>query len=278
MRLKLASAVLFIVLMGACSVPKDITYFNDAKYVSGEELLDTKVNYEPKFKSGDKLVITVSALDIAAVTPFNLYAVSVTDMLQTQTNSVIDKKQLSTSQMYSPYTVDNEGFINFPVLGKIEVKGKTVKELTDILETRISESVENPIVNIRIENFKVTVIGEVLRPGTFNVYSDRISLLDALGLAGDLTIYGDRTNVKLVRDVNGEKKVVLLDLTKTDFLESSYFYLEQNDVVYVEPNDKKKKTSRYSQSEQYNLSIISTFASTLSVIVSVVMSIVAIKK
>ncbi|WP_278631173.1 polysaccharide biosynthesis/export family protein [Parabacteroides goldsteinii] len=278
MRLKLASAVLFIVLMGACSVPKDITYFNDAKYVSGEELLDTKVNYEPKFKSGDKLVITVSALDIAAVTPFNLYAVSVTDMLQTQTNSVIDKKQLSTSQMYSPYTVDNEGFINFPVLGKIEVKGKTVKELTDILETRISESVENPIVNIRIENFKVTVIGEVLRPGTFNVYSDRISLLDALGLAGDLTIYGDRTNVKLVRDVNGEKKVVLLDLTKTDLLESSYFYLEQNDVVYVEPNDKKKKTSRYSQSEQYNLSIISTFASTLSVIVSVVMSIVAIKK
>lgn len=278
MRLKLASAVLFVILMGACAVPKDITYFNDAKYVLGEELLDTKVNYEPKFKSGDKLVITVSALDIAAVTPFNLYAVSVTDMLQTQTNSVIDKKQLSTSQMYAPYTVDNEGFINFPVLGKIEVKGKTVKELTDILESRISESVENPIVNIRIENFKVTVIGEVLRPGTFNVYSDRISLLDALGLAGDLTIYGDRTNVKLVRDVNGEKKVVLLDLTKTDLLESSYFYLEQNDVVYVEPNDKKKKTSRYSQSEQYNLSIISTFASTLSVIVSVVMSIIAIKK
>lgn len=277
MRLRLASAVLFVILMGACSIPKNITYFDDVKYGTGEELLATKMNYEPKLKSGDKLVITVSALDIAAAAPFNLYAVSVTDMLQTQTNSVIDKKQLSTSQMYAPYTVDNEGFINFPVLGKIEVKGKTIKELTDILESRISESVENPIVNIRIENFKVTVIGEVLRPGTFNVYSDRISLLDALGLAGDLTIYGDRTNVKLVRDVNGEKKVALLDLTKTDLLESPYFYLEQNDVVYVEPNDKKKKTSRYSQSEQYNLSIISTFASTLSVIVSVVMSIIAIK-
>jgi len=99
-----------------------------------------------------------------------------------------------------------------------------------------------------------------------------------LGLAGDLTIYGDRTNVKLVRDINGEKKLVHLDLTKTNLLESPYFYLEQNDVVYVEPNDKKKKTSRYSQSEQYNLSIISTFASTLSVIMSVVMSIIAMKK
>ena len=146
------------------------------------------------------------------------------------------------------------------------------------MEDRISESVENPIVNIRIENFKVTVIGEVLRPGSFTVYSDRISLLDALGLAGDLTIYGDRTNVKLVRDINGEKKLVHLDLTKTNLLESPYFYLEQNDVVYVEPNDKKKKSSRYSQSEQYNLSIISTFASTLSVIMSVVMSIIAMKK
>ena len=263
-----------LLLFGACSAPKNITYFD----VSGEELLGTKMNYDPKLKSGDKLVITVSALDIAAVAPFNLYAVSVTDLLQTQTNSVTDKKQLSSSQMYAPYTVDNEGYINFPVLGKIEVKDKTVKELVDILEDRISESVENPIVNIRIENFKVTVIGEVLRPGSFTVYSDRISLLDALGLAGDLTIYGDRTNVKLVRDINGEKKLVHLDLTKTNLLESPYFYLEQNDVVYVEPNDKKKKSSRYSQSEQYNLSIISTFASTLSVIMSVVMSIIAMKK
>ena len=149
MRLKLALAALFIILMGACSAPKNITYFDDAKYVSGEELLETKMNYDPRLKSGDKLVITVSALDIAAAAPFNLYAVSMTDLFQTQTSSVMDKKQLSTSQMYAPYTVDNEGFINFPVLGKIEVKGKTVKELTDILEDRISESVENPIVNIR---------------------------------------------------------------------------------------------------------------------------------
>ena len=126
-----------LLLFGACSAPKNITYFDDAKYVSGEELLETKMNYDPRLKSGDKLVITVSALDIAAAAPFNLYAVSMTDLLQTQTSSVMDKKQLSTSQMYAPYTVDNEGFINFPVLGKIEVKGKTVKELTDILEDRI---------------------------------------------------------------------------------------------------------------------------------------------
>lgn len=278
MNLKLLFFCSLLLLFGACKTPRNIAYFKDAERLSDEELLGKSSSYEPRLKCGDKLVITVSALDAAAVAPFNMFALSVSDVMQTQTSSVMDKKQMTTAQMIAPYTVDAEGFINFPVLGKIEAKDKTTQELTRLLEERISESVENPIVNIRIENFKVSVIGEVLRPGSFTVYSDRISLLDALGLAGDLTIYGDRTNVKLVRDNNGEKKLVNLDLTKIDLLESPYFYLEQNDVVYVEPNDKKKKSSRYSQSEQYNLSIISTFASTLSVITSVVMSIIAIKK
>ena len=264
-----------LLLLGACTTPRNITYFEDSR-ILGEELLTKKTTFEPRLKCGDKLVITVSAIDAAAVAPFNLFAVNVSDAMQTQAASIMDKKQLTTNQMLAPYTVDSEGQINFPVLGRIEVKDKTVPELINYLEKEISKSVMNPIVNIRIDNFKVSVLGEVLRPGTFTVYSDRISVLDALGLAGDMTIYGDRNSIKLVRDTNGEKKIVHLDLTTKALLESPYFYLEQNDVVYVEPNDKKKKSSRYSQSEQYNLSIISTLASTLSVITTVVMSIIAL--
>lgn len=277
MNLRFLLFCLFIVFFCACSAPRNIAYLADSKSLS-EELLTEKQNYELRFKCGDKLVITVSGLDPLSVAPFNVPATLVSDILQTQTNSVVDRKSIASTQSYLPYTVDSEGYINFPVLGKIEVKSKTTQELTTYLEERISKSVDNPIVNIKIDNFKVTVVGEVLRPGSFTVYSDRISLFDALGLAGDMTIYGDRNNVALVRDKNGEKELVRLDLTKTNILESPYFYLQQNDVVYVEPNDKKKKSARYSQAEQYNLSLVSTFASTISVIMSVVMSIIAIKK
>jgi len=277
MKIKLVVFSLLVFLLGACSTPRNLTYFEDSKEMTDKQLLQMTSDYEPHFKCGDKLVIIVSAIDPVAVAPFNMPVTMVTDVLQTQTSSVVDRKALSQNQSYLPYTVDSEGYINFPVLGKLSVKGQTPQELTLYLEKRISESVENPIVNIKLDNFKVSVIGEVTRPGSFNVYNDRVSILDALGLAGDLTIYGRRDNVRLIRDINGKKEIVTLNLTRTNLLESPYFYLQQNDVVYVEPNDKKKKTSGYSQAEQYNLSFVSTFVSAISVITSMVISIIALK-
>jgi polysaccharide biosynthesis/export protein len=278
MKIKFLFGFLILLLVGGCSVPRNITYFDDSDYFLNKQLSDSSLNYNPRFKCGDKLVIVVSGIDPVSVAPFNLPITTVTDIYQTQTNSVVDRKALTATQSYLPYTVDTDGYINFPVLGKILVKDKTMQELTAYLEKRISESVDNPIVNIKIDNFKVSVIGEVTRPGSFTVYSDRISLLDALGMAGDLTIYGDRQDLRLVRDVNGKKEVIKIDLTKTNLIDSPYFYLQQNDVVYVSPNDKKKKSSRYSQTEQYNLSFVSTIVSSVSVLTSLVISIIALKK
>lgn len=277
MKFKILAAAIVLILFQSCKAPKDIAYFEDTELIKSE-IISKSNNYEPKLKSGDKLIITVSAIDPVAVAPFNLPINSLTDILQNSgSSSVTDRKNLATTQSYIPYIVDSEGFINFPVLGKIQVKDLTPTQLTSVLEKEISESVDNPIINVRLDNFKVSVLGEVLRPGSFNVYSDRISLFDALGMAGDLTIYGNRKNVCVVRDINGEKTLARVDLTKSDILDSPYFYLQQNDVLYIEPNNKKKKTARYSQAEQYNLSVISTLASTLSVITSVVVSVIAIK-
>lgn len=266
-------------LFCSCMTPRNISYMEDADKI--KVIQSDATNYDPKFKVGDCLIISVSAIDPLSVTPFNLPLVTasgqqvVTNM---ETNSITDRKSMSSTRVMQTYTVDADGTINFPVLGRIQVVDKNRMQLTTDLEVRISKYVDNPIVNIKVDNFKVSVIGEVLRPGAFVVSSDRMSLFDALGLAGDLTIYGDRKSVKVVRDNNGIKEIAHLDLTKTDILDSPYFYLEQNDVVYVEPNNKRKKTSRYSQAEQYNLSMISTVASTLSVIVSVVATILAMNK
>ena len=126
-------------------------------------------------------------------------------------------KEIGTSQAMQTYTVDSEGNINFPVVGKLKLADKTKQEAVDLLENKISELVKDPIVNIQIINFKVTVLGEVLKPGTYPVNSDRVTVLDALGLASDLTIHGNRTNVKVIRDNNGKQEVVTFDLTKSDF-------------------------------------------------------------
>ena len=143
------------------------------------------------------------------------------------------------------YLVDKEGNIDFPQLGVIKVQGMTRAELTKYIKSQLIEKglVKDPIVTIQFLNFKVSVLGEVNRPGTFEITSDRITLLDALSLAGDLTIYGQRENIKVVREENGERVVVSLDLRNKDLLSSPYYYLQQNDVVYVEPNATKARQS-----------------------------------
>ena len=137
-----------------------------------------------------------------------------------------------------------------------------------MLTEKISAYVKSPIVTIQIKNFKVSVLGEVNRPGTVNVPNERLSVLDALGMAGDLTIYGNRTNVLLIRDNNGRKEYHRFDLTSAEMLTSPYYYLQQNDVLYIEPNKARKGNARYSQSGQFNVSLASTIISALSILAS----------
>ena len=137
-----------------------------------------------------------------------------------------------------------------------------------MMTKRISAYVKSPIVTIQIRNFKVSVLGEVNKPGTVNVPNERLSVLDALGMAGDLTIYGNRTNVLLIRDNNGLKEYHRFDLTSAEMLTSPYYYLQQNDVLYVEPNNARKGNAKYSQNGQFNVSLASTIISALSILAS----------
>ena len=235
-------------------------------------------NYaDPTIKEGDVLTIAVSATDPLAASSFNLPLVSFAKEGTTQI-STSGTRDIGASQAMQTYTVDVSGTINFPVLGRVKISGMRKQEVISLLENRISNYIKSPIVNLNISNYKVTVLGEVNRPGSYPITTDRVSLLDALGYAGDMTIYGNRENVKVIRDANGVKQIINYDLTSNSFFADENFYLQQNDVVYVEPNDKRKKNSLYSQTDQYNLSRISTITSALSVITSMIVSLIAIKK
>lgn len=266
MRVKLASiAASLVLLVGACSVPKDVAYFQGIDSLTQEQLSQMSQNYNTRICQDDMLNITVSAWDPTVVTPFNPPMFSYTQQG--------DEPVQASPSLYS-YLVDKEGYITFPVLGRIHVAGMTKEELSSSLQEQISKYVKDPLVHVRITNFKVMVLGEVTRPGGLSVKNDRITVLEAIGYSGDVTINADRTNVLVVRDVNGQKEFGRLDLTGTDFFTSPYFYLQQNDVVYVEPNKAKKRNANYSQAQQYNVTIISTILTAVSVITSVLVAIV----
>lgn len=209
----------------SCASKKRIVYFgNDLN--SKSEFVS---NYESHFKPDDLLMIQITGADSEAAVPFNLYAPT-------------DSKGKDDAVL-SAYLVDNKGNIEFPFLGTLKVAGLTKEELLNNLKSKLTEYIKDPVVNIRIVNYKVTVNGEVVRPGSYNVSSERVTLLDALSMAGDLTIYGKRNNILIIREIEGKKKFIRVDITKSDFLNSEYYYLQQNDVVYVEPNKTRVNAS-----------------------------------
>ena len=168
--------------------------------------------------------------------------------------------------------MDNSGDVEFPVLGRIHLGGLTKSEAEKYIVDKLKGSFkETPIVNVRLVNYKVSVLGEVNRPGTFTVANEKINLFEALALAGDMSVYGKRDNVKLLREDNkGRKEIVTLDLNKSDIINSPYFYLQQNDVIYVEPNKAKSKNADIGQSTTLLLSGTSILISLASLIVNIV--------
>ncbi|GBU07297.1 polysaccharide export outer membrane protein [Bacteroidales bacterium] len=227
--------------------------------------------YEARIKSNDRLLITVSSptLSQEVVAQFNL---PMTSFLSPGDVSV------QTSSSIQTYLVDRDGYINFPVIGNIKLGELSIAEAKQSMAEKISTHINKPIINLEIISFKVTVMGEVFKPASIDVANGRISILDALGEVGDLTIYGNRKNVKIIRDNNGKKEFASLDLTSSSIFSSPYFYLQQNDVVIVEPNNTRKKESRYGESERYKLSVFSTALSSVSVIASTMIAIISINK
>jgi polysaccharide export outer membrane protein len=247
--------LLLIVLSSSCASRKDLVYFQDEP-LDESELFSN--NYELTFKSDDLLTIDISGLEPEAVKPVNLPAVSY------DVSSVISAQGRLKMQTY---LIDTEENIEFPVLGTMKIGGLTRAQTTKLFKEKLSEYITNPIVNIRLANFTVTVLGEVARPGTFTIQDERISLPEALGLAGDLTIYGKRNNIFLIREVNGKKRFAKLDLTSINIVNSPLYYLSQNDVIVVEPNKARIRQSTYNQNNGVIISAIGVLATVAAILI-----------
>ncbi|MGV0947422.1 polysaccharide biosynthesis/export family protein [Empedobacter falsenii] len=241
--------VIVILTISSCASKKELVY------LSGDQQSTTNFEqYIPKIQSSDILAISVSAADIKATEPFNQQSIY-------QVNSGMQNNPYA-----KVYTVDENGYINYPLIGNVKVGGLTRTEAENELKSKISKYIVNPGVNINFTNFRITVLGEVAKPGNFSIPNERVSILDALGMAGDLTINGVRKNIMVIREQNGQKQTYNVDLTSKEILNSPVYYLAQNDVVYVEPNNAKISSSKFTPNYSLWISVAGVIISVIAVI------------
>jgi|694.fasta_scaffold27909_3 polysaccharide export outer membrane protein len=224
----------YCLLIVSCNVhPEKYIYFQH-KYGDRDEIISDSVSNTTSihtiFQPDDLVAISVSSIDPEAVKPF------ATDMTA--------KGESSKGDNAAGYLIDANGNIDFPLIGTVKIAGLNRIEAALVLKERIKSYVKSPIVNVRLQNFKITILGEVNKPGVFTMNHERITIPEALGLAGDLSINGVRQNVLLIREENGIKKEIRIDLTSRDIFRSPYYYLHQNDIIYVEPFKSKIAASQ----------------------------------
>lgn len=237
---KINSFLLFavtLVLLTSCSSTKNIAYLQNSDYIdpSRSEFL-----YDARIMPKDVLTITVNTVNPEASAPFNL-------LVRPTITSVTSSVSPTGGGSLQTYLVDNKGCIEYPVIGQLEVGGLTKSMCEKLIHDKIMpylNATENPVVTVRMSNYKISVLGEVNRPGMFTVGNEKINILEALAQAGDLTIYGVRNSVKLIRENDkGKKEIHTINLNDADIISSPYYYLQQNDIVYVEPNKVKAKNA-----------------------------------
>ncbi|MBL4559845.1 MAG: polysaccharide biosynthesis/export family protein [Labilibaculum sp.] len=249
---KLGLLLICITALSSCASKKDIVFFQD------EQLKTISLQpYIATLQPNDLLIINVSALDMQSVLPFNLPTAG----------SNGNSGAVTGQQKQQDYMIGLDGTITFPVLGTIALAGKTKVAAVALLQEKLKDYVKDPMVTIRIVNYTISVLGEVNSPGVFSIANERVSMLEAIGLAGDLTIHGQRKNVLLIRETAGEKHFTRLDLTATDFMSSKQFYLQQNDVLYVSPNKAMVNASAAGPSTSVWLSITSVIITIIALII-----------
>lgn len=256
-------APLFIALLAltSCSTKKTVLpYFVDIQDQQGTL---PAIEYMSTIQPDDELQITVTAADAAAAAAFNQPEVN--PALRSTFGTGTTPKQLT-------YRVDTSGNILFPQLGTIHVAGLTVEQLQQELTSRLQAYIVDPQVTVSLVNFTVVVAGEVRTPQTVKVNRNRFTILEALSAAGDLTEYGERSNVLIIREENGQRTYAHVDLNSSDLLTSPYYYLQQNDYIYVSPNKIKQANSKYNTNNSYKLSVTSTIVSACSVIASLIIA------
>lgn len=247
---KILLSITVLLLLTSCANKKDIIYYQDIQNTP-----QSSINYVPsEIQINDILYIKVNALISDSAKPFNLDVNSSTSI------------NMETFKVEG-YLVSQEGTIVFPILGTLKVAGKTTGELQKMLDSMLEDNgyIKNADVNVKVINGKVTVLGEVNKPGTYSFDEQNISLNQAIGYAGDLTIFGKRKDVLLIRENNGVRSYVKLDLTKSDWFTSPYYYVKQNDVIIVNPNGAKVMTSGYLSNVGTVVGILS-FAATLIIL------------
>lgn len=221
-------------------------------YLQGElEKSEISTTYDPVLQPADELLIVISAENPEVAVPYNLNSV----IVQSNTNLMSGQERLLT------YLISKDGTIDMPILGIVKLEGLTRKEAIERIKSLLVTHIKEPVVNLRLINFKISVLGEVNKPGTMVVENDRVTVLEALSFAGDLTIYGKRDGIKVIREVDGVKTINTIDLSNSNLINSPYYFLVQNDVIYVEPN----KTRVNSSVVGPNVSVI---LSSLSILIS----------
>ena len=261
---------IFFVFFTSCTPTKNVTYFQDLTDTSKIYTQLINGNYEVQIQPDDILEIIVNDINADAAAPFNLgntNVASAPSLLSATTSIPIIKTNpinTGTTVTGSGYLVSKDGYIDFPILGSIQAKGLTINQFKDSLRYRLNKYLQDPIINIRLLNYKITVLGEVKQPATYTIPSERLTVVDAIGMAGDLTIYGKRENILLIREENGLRKFIRLNLNSSNLFESPYYYLKQNDILYVEPNQ-----SKIASTDVRQLKYISIVSATLTLLIIV---------
>lgn len=245
-----AIGLAFGLFLASCASKKDVVYLQDA---GNFETLVGKNNFTPKFRVDDLVSIHVSTLDSEASAPFNLF--------RGASEGGIRAEQVD-------YLIDKDGEIDFPVIGKVKIAGLSPEEVRVLLKERLADYLKDPIINIRLRNFSISVLGEVKKPGTYPVNGEQITIFEALGLAGDLTIKGMRENVLVIRDFDGTMVYNRVNLLSKEVMNSPVFYLTQNDVVYVEPNQSAVTASSLDNRATIAISIISTLITSAVILIT----------
>lgn len=243
--------VALLMVMQSCAPAREMAYITDAERDSAQRIISS---YASSIHPGDQLYIYVYSLTPESVIPFNQETHKVATEMH-HVNTVSDRGETVMNETYTPravrevpgYLVSADGMIEFPVLGRLHVEGMTYDSLSHVIERRLiaGDYVYDPIVTVSSMNFRVSVIGEVRRPQELHITGERLTLLEALAMCGDLTEYGERETVVVVREKNGTATPIMVDLTKKTLFDSECYYLQHNDIVYIEPNARRKRDSSY---------------------------------
>ena len=232
--LVLSYFIAILSFLPSCVSQKKITYFQNENLANDGQVTEISKAYIAKIQAGDIISVAVSSLSPEASAMFNPYQTMVIGQTQVLNNTI---------PQVPGYLVNEDGYIILPIIGKIQLIGLTTKESTELITKLLEKYLQQPTVNIRILNFKISVLGEVTRPSVYTISNEKITLPEAISLAGDLTIFGKRKNILLIREADGKREFARIDLTQRDLFNSPYYYLRANDVIYVEPGRGKVTSS-----------------------------------